>query len=78
MLYYFKFSCILQNVIQKLVQSDSSLTNIEVVEKCFGLQCKSRVIGIGGGITAKELKVGNSSKASLLDRLNTLKKKMNH
>uniref|UniRef100_M1BFP5 Transposon protein, CACTA, En/Spm sub-class n=1 Tax=Solanum tuberosum TaxID=4113 RepID=M1BFP5_SOLTU len=60
--------------IQKLVQSDSSLTNIEVVEKCFGLQRKSHVIGFGGGITSKELKGGNSSKAALLDKLNASEK----
>ncbi|XP_060171192.1 uncharacterized protein LOC132602292 [Lycium barbarum] len=60
--------------IQKLVQSDSSLTNIEVVEKCFGPQHKSHVVGFGGGITAKELKGGNSSKATLLDKLNASEK----
>ncbi|XP_060169207.1 uncharacterized protein LOC132600112 [Lycium barbarum] len=60
--------------IQKLVQSDSSLTNIEVVEKCFGPQHESCVVGFGGGITAKELKDGNSSKAVLLDKLNASEK----
>uniref|UniRef100_A0A0V0IYB3 Putative ovule protein n=1 Tax=Solanum chacoense TaxID=4108 RepID=A0A0V0IYB3_SOLCH len=60
--------------IQKLVQSDSSLTNIEVVEKCFGPQHKSHVIGFGGGITAKELKGGNSSKAALLYKLSASEK----
>ncbi|TMW99927.1 hypothetical protein EJD97_001689, partial [Solanum chilense] len=56
--------------IKKLVQSDTSLKKIEVVEMCFGPQCKSHVVGFGGGITAKELKDGNSSKAALFDRLN--------
>ncbi|XP_059290138.1 uncharacterized protein LOC132043691 [Lycium ferocissimum] len=60
--------------IQKLVQSDPSLTNIEVIEKCFGPQRKSHVVGFGGGITAKELKGGNSSKAALLEELKTTKK----
>ncbi|KAH0746202.1 hypothetical protein KY285_007859 [Solanum tuberosum] len=60
--------------IQKLVQYDSSLTNIEVVKKCFGPQRKSHVIGFGGGITAKELKGGNSSKAGLLDKLSASEK----
>ncbi|KAH0729677.1 hypothetical protein KY289_000865 [Solanum tuberosum] len=45
-----------------------------VVEKCFGPQCKSHVIGFGGGITAKELKGGNSSKDALLDKLNAREK----
>ena len=56
MLYYFMFFCILQAEIQKLVQSDSSLPNIEVVEKCFWPQYKSQVIGFGREITAKEFK----------------------
>ncbi|XP_070018633.1 uncharacterized protein [Nicotiana sylvestris] len=34
--------------IQELVQSEPSLTNIEVVERCFGPQCKSNVVGFGG------------------------------
>ncbi|XP_019235706.1 PREDICTED: uncharacterized protein LOC109216032 isoform X2 [Nicotiana attenuata] len=56
--------------IKELMQSESSLTNIEVVERCFGPQQKSHVVGFGGGITAKELKGGNSSKAALLEKLN--------
>ncbi|XP_075104867.1 uncharacterized protein LOC142161799 isoform X2 [Nicotiana tabacum] len=60
--------------IQELVRSEPSLTNIEVVERCFGPQCKSHVFGFGGGITAKELKGGNSSKAALLDELNATRK----
>ncbi|MCD7459550.1 hypothetical protein HAX54_041246 [Datura stramonium] len=55
--------------IKKLVQSDLSLTNIEVVEKCFGPQCKSHIAGFDGGITAKELKGEKSSKVVLLDKL---------
>ncbi|XP_075077804.1 uncharacterized protein LOC107829752 isoform X1 [Nicotiana tabacum] len=60
--------------IQEVVQSESSLTNIEVVERCFGPQRKSHVVGFGGGITATELKGGNSSKAALLEKLNATKK----
>ncbi|OIT07787.1 hypothetical protein A4A49_63143, partial [Nicotiana attenuata] len=60
--------------IQELIQSEPSLTNIEVVERCFGPQCKSNVVGFGGGITAKELKGGNSSKVALLDELNATRK----
>ncbi|XP_075107736.1 uncharacterized protein LOC107786324 [Nicotiana tabacum] len=56
--------------IKELVQSELSLTNIEVVERCFGPQQKSHVVGFGGGITAKELKGGNSAKAALLEKLN--------
>ncbi|XP_060217384.1 uncharacterized protein LOC132644790 isoform X5 [Lycium barbarum] len=60
--------------IQELVQSEPSLTNIEVVERCFGPQCKSHAVGFGGGITAKELKGGTTSKAALLEELKTTKK----
>ncbi|XP_060184766.1 uncharacterized protein LOC132614356 isoform X1 [Lycium barbarum] len=60
--------------IQELVQSELSLTNIEVVERCFGPQCKSHAVGFGGGITAKELKGGTTSKAALLEELKTTKK----
>nr|XP_018630777.1 uncharacterized protein LOC104109294 isoform X2 [Nicotiana tomentosiformis] len=60
--------------IKEFVQSESSLTNIEVVERCFGPQRKSHVVGFGGGITAKELKCGNSSKAALLEKLNAIVK----
>nr|XP_018627315.1 uncharacterized protein LOC108945680 isoform X1 [Nicotiana tomentosiformis] len=35
--------------IQEVVQSESSLTNIEVVERCFGPQRKSHVVGFGVG-----------------------------
>uniref|UniRef100_M1AKV7 TNP2-like transposon protein n=1 Tax=Solanum tuberosum TaxID=4113 RepID=M1AKV7_SOLTU len=42
--------------IHELVQSEPSLTNIEVVERCFGPQYKSHVVGFGGGITTNELK----------------------
>ncbi|OIT21546.1 hypothetical protein A4A49_53286, partial [Nicotiana attenuata] len=56
------------------VQSESSLPNIKVVERCFGPQRQSHVVGFGGGITAKELKGGNSSKAALLEKLNATQK----
>nr|XP_016435796.1 PREDICTED: uncharacterized protein LOC107762009 [Nicotiana tabacum] len=44
-----------------------------VVERCFGPQRKSHVVGFGGGITAKELKGGNSSKDALLEKLSAKK-----
>ncbi|KAH0715038.1 hypothetical protein KY284_007943 [Solanum tuberosum] len=49
----------------EFVQSEPSLTNIEAVERCFGPQCKSHVVGFGGGITTKELKGGTTSKVAL-------------
>ncbi|KAH0661688.1 hypothetical protein KY284_026619 [Solanum tuberosum] len=53
------------------------LLNIEVVERCFGPQCKSHVVGFGGGITTKELKGGTTSKDALWEELKTLEKKRN-
>ncbi|WMV33796.1 hypothetical protein MTR67_027181 [Solanum verrucosum] len=55
--------------IQELVQSEPSLTNNEVVERCFGPQCKSHAVGFYGGITPSELKGGSTSKAALLEEL---------
>ncbi|OIT36948.1 hypothetical protein A4A49_07851 [Nicotiana attenuata] len=60
--------------IQELVQSEPSLTNIEVTERCFGPQSKSHVVELGGGITTKELKGGSSSKAAILIELNATRK----
>nr|XP_009782315.1 PREDICTED: uncharacterized protein LOC104231079 [Nicotiana sylvestris] len=45
-----------------------------IVDKCFGPQCKSHVVGFGAGITAKELKGGNSSKTALLEMSNATEK----
>ncbi|XP_033508508.1 uncharacterized protein [Nicotiana tomentosiformis] len=45
-----------------------------VVERCFGPQRKSHIVGFGGGITAKELKGSNSSKVALLEKLSATEK----
>ncbi|XP_016509898.2 uncharacterized protein LOC107827318 [Nicotiana tabacum] len=60
--------------IQEVVQFEPSLTNIEVIERCFGPQNKSHVVGLGGGITTKELKGGSFSKAAILVELNATRK----
>ncbi|XP_070057944.1 uncharacterized protein [Nicotiana tomentosiformis] len=60
--------------IPELVECEPSLTNIEVVERCFGPQNKSRVVGLGGGITTKKLKGGSSSKAAILAEVNATRK----
>ncbi|KAH0723840.1 hypothetical protein KY290_005132 [Solanum tuberosum] len=59
---------------QELLQVEPSLTNIEVVERCFGPQSKSHVVGFGGGITSKDLKGGSSTKVALLEQLNVSRK----
>ncbi|XP_016484005.1 uncharacterized protein LOC107804598 isoform X2 [Nicotiana tabacum] len=55
--------------IQELVQSEPFLPSIEIVEKCFGPQIRSHVFGFGGGVKAKDLKRGTSSKAELRSEL---------
>ncbi|KAH0730248.1 hypothetical protein KY289_001436 [Solanum tuberosum] len=60
--------------IQELLQVESSLTNIEVVESCFGPQSKSHVVGFGGGITSKDLKGGSAAKTALLKELKASQK----
>ena len=52
-----------------MVQEDPSLPIIEIVEKCCGPQTRSHVFGLGGGLKAKELKRGASSKVELLSAL---------
>ncbi|XP_073306719.1 uncharacterized protein [Primulina huaijiensis] len=52
--------------IVKTVQSNSSLSHIEVVEKCFGPQCHSHVFGFGGGMKRKHF---NCSQAAYIKDL---------
>ncbi|XP_009804001.1 uncharacterized protein LOC107822610 isoform X2 [Nicotiana tabacum] len=55
--------------IEEMVQSDMSLPSIEIVEKYCGPQTRSHVFGFGGGVTAKDLKGGTSSKVKVLSAL---------
>ncbi|KAH0765147.1 hypothetical protein KY285_001018 [Solanum tuberosum] len=55
--------------LEEMVQADPSLPIIEIVEKCCGPQTRSHVFGLGGGVKAKELKGGTSSKVELLSAL---------
>uniref|UniRef100_A0A3Q7IHT7 Uncharacterized protein n=1 Tax=Solanum lycopersicum TaxID=4081 RepID=A0A3Q7IHT7_SOLLC len=52
--------------LEKNVQADPSLPIIEIVEKCRGPQTRNYVFGLEGGVKAKDLKGGTSSKAELL------------
>ncbi|XP_073306514.1 uncharacterized protein [Primulina huaijiensis] len=52
--------------IVKTVQSNASLSHIEVVEKCFGPQCHSHVFGFGGGMKRKHF---NCSQAAYVKDL---------
>ncbi|KAH0724840.1 hypothetical protein KY284_000705 [Solanum tuberosum] len=60
--------------IQELVESEPSLSSIEIVEKCFGPQSRSHVFGFGGGVKAGDLKGGASSKPELLAELRSTQK----
>ncbi|KAH0655355.1 hypothetical protein KY285_030237 [Solanum tuberosum] len=55
--------------LEEIVQEDPSLTSIEIIEKCCGPQTRSHVFGFGGGVKAKDLKGGTSSKAEILSAL---------
>ena len=57
---------ILKSQLAEIVQEDPSLSCIEIVEKCCGPQTHCHVFGFGGGVKAKDLKDGTSSKAELL------------
>ncbi|MCD7461816.1 hypothetical protein HAX54_047170 [Datura stramonium] len=59
---------------RELQKVEPSLSNIEVVKRCFRPQCKSHVVGFGGGITSKELKGGSSAKVALLEEPNASRK----
>ncbi|KAH0633355.1 hypothetical protein KY284_036141 [Solanum tuberosum] len=56
----------------KLVEPEAiekHFKKIEIVEKCCGPQTRSHVFGFWGGVKAKDLKGGTSSKAELLSTL---------
>ncbi|KAH0633143.1 hypothetical protein KY285_018577 [Solanum tuberosum] len=55
--------------LDEIVQEDPSLSSIEIVENCCGPQTRSHVFGFGGGVKAKDLKGGTSSKVELLSAL---------
>ncbi|KAF3673879.1 hypothetical protein FXO37_06718 [Capsicum annuum] len=49
--------------IEEIVNAEPSLSSIEIVEKCFGPQNHRHVVAFGGGVKAKYLKGGTSTKA---------------
>ncbi|KAH0773680.1 hypothetical protein KY290_010817 [Solanum tuberosum] len=55
--------------LEEMVQAYPSLTTIEIVEKCCGPQTRSHIYGFWGGLKAKDLRGGTSSKAELLSTL---------
>ncbi|KAH0706119.1 hypothetical protein KY285_010644 [Solanum tuberosum] len=55
--------------IEEILKVEPSLPSIEIVEKCCGPQTRSHVFGFGGGVKAKDMRGGTSSKTELLSQL---------
>ncbi|KAH0734936.1 hypothetical protein KY285_010643 [Solanum tuberosum] len=62
-----KHVCLAQ--IEEILKVEPSLPSIEIVEKCCGPQTRSHVFGFGGGVKAKDMRGGTSSKTELLSQL---------
>ncbi|KAH0685705.1 hypothetical protein KY290_017231 [Solanum tuberosum] len=60
--------------LEEMVQADPSRPTTEIVEKYCGPQTRSHVFGFWGGVKAKDLKGGTSSKAELLSALRSTRK----
>ena len=57
-----------------MVQEESFLPTIQIVEKCCGPQTWNHVFGFGVRVKAKDLKGGTSSKAIFLSALHSTRK----
>nr|CAD1817286.1 unnamed protein product [Ananas comosus var. bracteatus] len=57
------------NKILEASQSQLELSNIELIEKCFGTQCRQHVVCYGGGVKSTDLKPSYSSRAELNAKL---------
>ncbi|KAH0725406.1 hypothetical protein KY284_001271 [Solanum tuberosum] len=55
--------------IEEILKVEPSLPSIEIVEKCCEPQTRSHVFGFGGGVKAKDMIGGTSSKTELLSQL---------
>ncbi|KAG6483505.1 hypothetical protein ZIOFF_060153 [Zingiber officinale] len=62
----------------EVVREDSSLSNIQLVEKCFGPQRHDHVFGHGGGVRPKDVRGPIASKQELHHENVTLRQKMNN
>ncbi|KAH0676206.1 hypothetical protein KY285_024007 [Solanum tuberosum] len=61
--------------IEEILKVEPYLPSIEIVEKCCGPQNCSHVFGFGGGVKAKDIRGGTSSKAELLSELHSTQEK---
>ncbi|KAH0715099.1 hypothetical protein KY284_008004 [Solanum tuberosum] len=55
--------------IEEILKAEPFLPSIEIVEKCCGPQNRSHVFDFGGGVKAKDMRDGTSSKVELLSEL---------
>ncbi|KAH0716657.1 hypothetical protein KY290_012919 [Solanum tuberosum] len=62
-----KHVCLAQ--IDEILKVEPTLPSIEIVEKCCGPQTRSHVFCFGGGVKAKDMKGGTSSRTELLSQL---------
>ena len=60
---------------RETIELEPTLSNIEVVEKCFRLQHHNNVICFGGGIKLKDLKEPLAKKAELEAKLHETQEK---
>ncbi|KAH0709481.1 hypothetical protein KY284_010908 [Solanum tuberosum] len=61
--------------IEEILKAEPSLPSKDIVEKCCGPQTRSHVFGFGGGVKAKDMRGGTSSKAELLSELRSTQEK---
>ncbi|KAG6510569.1 hypothetical protein ZIOFF_028594 [Zingiber officinale] len=62
----------------EVVLEDSSLSNIQLVEKCFGPQRHDHIFSHGGGVRPKDVRGPIASKQELHHENVTLREKMNN
>ncbi|KAH0650030.1 hypothetical protein KY284_029942 [Solanum tuberosum] len=61
--------------IEEILNAEPSLPTIEIVQKCCGPQTRSHAFGFGGGVRARDMRGGTSSKAELLSELRSTQEK---
>ena len=67
--FIFDWPFILQDELRETIELEPFLSNVEVVEKCFGMQRHNHVICFGGGVKPKDLKAPLAKKAELEEKL---------
>ena len=71
--FIFYWPLIVQDELHEIIESEPSLSNVEVVEKCFGIQRHNHVTCFGGGMKPKDLKAPLAKKTELEAKLHQTK-----